>query len=166
MYRRSVIAAGVVSLAGCSQAMTDAVGPDRETAENALRDKINAEREAAGVHTLAVSDTLATAARDHSRDMDERDFYGHENPDGEGPSDRVPCRASENLHRGDIARIRNANSDKTWSTADGEELAGYVAEGWTISEPHRENMIAVRWQNFGVGIHVGDAEFFATALFC
>lgn len=38
---------------------------------------------------LAVVPTLSNAARDHSRDMDNRDFFAHTNPDGDRPWDRA-----------------------------------------------------------------------------
>ena len=163
MHRRTVLAAGAAALAGCSDALD---GPDPAEAERLIREGINDERSAVGTATLPSDDSLATAARAHSADMHERDFYGHETPDGVGPSARAGCRAGENIHRGQIGEMRNVDGDETYQTADVAELAAYVVEGWVLSEGHYELMTSPRWARVGVGVHIADNAFFATALFC
>jgi len=35
-----------------------------------------------------------------------------------------------------------------------------------LSDGHYRLMTDTRWQHVGAGVHVGDEEFFATAMFC
>lgn len=163
MLRRSVLAGAAVALAGCSDVFA---GPEPDAAETAIHNRINEERAAAGVPDVGSDAGLQTVARAHSDDMAERDFYAHENPDGETPGDRVACAAGENLHRGEIGRMKNPGSDKTWSTTAVDELAGFVIEGWVRSDSHYQNMTNSRWSRVGVGVAIVDGGFFVTAVFC
>lgn len=165
MQRRTLLAGVAVAVAGCSSSAT--AGPDADAAAEQLRAAINEERQAAGVVELAPSDTLAEAAREHSRDMHQREFYGHENPDGEHPWDRVRCRASENIHRGEVAaELRGFESEDVFNTTTAEGIAGYVRTGWVNSDGHYQNMTRSEWGEIGVGVYVGADEFYATAMFC
>jgi len=164
MKRRTVLAGSALALAGCS---SDALeGPEAADAEAEIRDRLAGLRDSEGLSELSARDALATAARGHSRDMHERDFYAHENPDGAGPSDRAGCRAGEVIHRGEIGEMRNRGSDETYDTYAADELAAYVVDGWRLSEPHFETITLPRWAAIGVGVYIGDGEFFATAMFC
>jgi uncharacterized protein YkwD len=165
MHRRTFVAAAAVGVAGCASSSAGlredtTVGPEPAAAATAVRHRLNDARESAGVAALPSDDALADAARGHSQDMHARDFYAHENLDGEGPSDRAGCRAAENLHRGDIA----GGGEFDTSTADG--LGSYVVEGWRESEGHRRIMLARGYRAVGVGVAIEGGEFFATALFC
>ena len=185
MQRRTVLAGAAVALAGCaadSGPQDDDSGnesspesdeetqgsepPDHETAEERIRAHINVERAEAGVRELGRSRELADAARAHSRDMHDREFYDHRNPDGQEPWDRVVCEAGENIHRGEIGRMQNVDSEHRWQTRDPEELAGYVIEGWVLSREHYENMTDRHWEQVGVGVHIEGGEFYVTAKFC
>ena len=186
MQRRTVLAGVAVALAGCAadsgpqdddsgnESSPESNGeqqqgsepPDHETAEDRIRAHINVERAEAGVRELGRSRQLADAARAHSRDMYDREFYRHRNPDGQEPWDRVVCDAGENIHRGEIGRMQNADSEHRWQTRDPEELAGYVIEGWILSREHYENMVDPQWEQVGVGVHIDGGEFFVTAKFC
>jgi len=163
MKRRTVLAGVPLALAGCLDAFD---GPDADAAAQAILAAINDERAAVGVGSLAGDDRLKSAAIEHSRDMAARDFYDHQNPDGQEPWDRVGCQAGENIHGGDLGRMQNVGQSKTWNTREPDELAGYVAEGWLNSRGHYENMIDSRWSAVGIGVHIADGEFLVTAKFC
>jgi hypothetical protein len=62
--------------------------------ERAAIDLINADRaffqeESSGARALAANDALSEVARCHARDLCERSFFDHENPDGELVEDRT-----------------------------------------------------------------------------
>ena len=174
MQRRAVLAGVAVGLAGCAGGDTDGgdspddsvTAPEREAAEAAIVEGINEIRSEEHAGTIGVDEPLRDAARAHSRDMAERGFYAHQNPDGEEPWDRVLCDAGENIHRGEIGRMQNEGGDETWQTRHADELAGYVVEGWVISDDHYRLMIDGTWRAMGVGVAIVDGEFFATAKFC
>ena len=168
MNRRTLLAGSAVALAGCTDAIEEAAaGPDPEAAATQIRESINQIRATASAVGLQESSTLQEAALRHSRDMAERDFYAHRNPDGEMPWHRVACEASENIHRGQIGEMQNVDSNKVWNTSDTGELAGYVVEGWEESSEHYQNLIDPKWTAIGVGLYIDETqEFFATAMFC
>lgn len=166
MHRRSVLALGAAALAGCAADADSDAGPDTEAAEQAIIDGINEARREATVAELTPTDRLHQPAREHSRDMADRDFYRHVNPDGEDATDRAGCFAGENLHRGEIGQMQNHGSDETWRTTSADALAGFVVEGWKLSEEHYRNMIDGQFERVGVGVAIVDGEFFATAKFC
>jgi len=144
----------------------DALAPPEESkAEAATRARINAERGERDLPALSRASRLTDAASAHSADMATRGFYGHTNPDGEGPTERAPCRAGEIIYRGDLGRTATPDG-REWDTSTAAGIAAYLVHGWSGSQGHAEIMLGQRWAQFGVGVHIGDREFFATALFC
>lgn len=165
MLRRSLLVGVAALSAGCVDAVTP-TSPQPREAERLAAERINDARADADVGTLPVAESLREAARAHARDMSERDFYDHVNPDGEAPEDRVACGAAENIHRGEIAPMETQDGE-TWYVREPDDMAGYLVRGWTLSEPHRQNMTQPDYRQLGVGIYVGgDNEFFASAMFC
>jgi len=58
-------------------------------AENQLKDLVDTERAKQGKGALEWDESLRSIARAHSRDMAEKGYFGHVNPDGQGPGDRL-----------------------------------------------------------------------------
>lgn len=173
MNRRTVLAAGVVTVAGgagvvlAGDSDLELVSePDVNAAESQIVAGINDTRADVGVGALERSDHLAAAAHDHSADMAERDFFSHENPDGETPTDRAGCRAGENIQAGTLGPARDPDTGREYNTRETAELAAAVVDGWRNSQGHYEQMIMPRWAATGVGVYLTDEEFFATAMFC
>ncbi|OHB05319.1 MAG: hypothetical protein A3A26_01895 [Candidatus Zambryskibacteria bacterium RIFCSPLOWO2_01_FULL_47_14] len=61
---------------------------DRE-AEQEIFSMVNVERKKAGLEDLVWDEEMAEVARAHSLDMWQRQYFAHENPDGETPLDRL-----------------------------------------------------------------------------
>ena len=102
---------------------------------------VNEIRAENGLEPFVYDYTLADVARAHSRDMIDRNFFDHENPDGESPSDRISA-----------AGIR-------WSRCAENIAAGYsspqeVVEGWMDSPGHRANILG-NCERLGVGLAIG-----------
>jgi uncharacterized protein YkwD len=124
----------------------DSTGPGPEapgSADPAVRefvDLANAHRETAGCNPLLWHEGTAAVAQAHSEDMVERDFFAHQNPDGESPFDR----------------LREAGVE--WSGGAGENIAwGYptaaaVLAGWLGSPGHRANLENCGYTHHGVGL--------------
>src|SRR3989344_3839040 len=55
--------------------------------EREMFELVNDARLEAGLHPLLLDDTLTIVAQKHSQDMWERQYFAHENPDGETPFD-------------------------------------------------------------------------------
>ena len=98
-----------------------------------------------GLEPLCINPVLTRAARSHSREMVEKDYFSHYSDDGEGVG----------------ARLRRFGYD--WSVC-GENLAGgysdpgepdSVFELWTKSTHHRANILDGRFRQVGVGTYTG-----------
>lgn len=143
-----------------------AVGPlgtglDADTLEDDIEDESNQARADAGVPTTDHDTALAAVARTHSRDMRDRGFVSHTNPDDEKPQDRVDaagidCRVGENIYqtpRGAIATSEPA-------------VAEHVVRSWLDSSGHRRTLLRERYTKQGVGVAVGEDAVYVTQLFC
>lgn len=94
---------------------------------------------------LAMDPLLRCTARVHSLDMFERGFFDHDNPDGEGPGDRL-----------DAADYQGS----TWgeNIAQGYSSPEEVVDGWMDSDGHCSNIMAQNFSLLGVGYHPGEAD--------
>ena len=61
----------------------------RKELETGMLDMINAEREKLGLPALYFDEELAEVARTHSKDMFQRGYFSHFNPEGKSPFDRI-----------------------------------------------------------------------------
>lgn len=98
----------------------------------------NKRRIAAKLPPLQPDLQLVLAARDHSRDMVQRDFFSHESP---APGKRT---------FGDRVRRFNTTASGENIYAGSESGAGAV-ESWMNSPPHRENILSESATRIGVG---------------
>lgn len=101
---------------------------------------VNAERDAQGLAPLAWHDTMSDVAYDHALDMDVRDFFDHDNPDGDGPGERL-------LDRG-LAFTAVAEN-----IAEGPQTAAEVMALWMGSVDHEANILSPLVSQLGVGVH-------------
>lgn len=132
-----------------------------EEVEFHIEEQTNEERTAAGLQPAEHDADLAAVAREHSRDMRDRGFVDHTNPDGEDPADRVAaagfeCLPGENIYqapRGGLATSERA-------------LADHVVRSWLNSEGHRETLLRYRYDRQGVGVAVGEDAVYVTQVFC
>lgn len=139
---------------------------DAEAVEAAIVDQINAVRFENNVPELGRDSDLRFAARQHSKDMHERDFFAHENPDGEQPWDRVPCDAAETLYESPIGgAVKNA-SGETFDTTTVRDAAAIVVSGWVKSDRHYGIMIDDVFERIGVGVVRADGRYLVTAMYC
>lgn len=101
----------------------------------------NRERTQKNLNRLAADDALWRIACHYSRDMLRRDFFRHEDPDGNGPSDRVAKR-----HR----RLIGEAGENLWArsgpgTPTPKSLAEKIVTQWMNSPPHRKNILRPRF---------------------
>jgi uncharacterized protein YkwD len=99
---------------------------------------------------LAIDAALRCAARNHSLDMATRGFFDHENPEGEGPADR-------------IERAGFAWSAVGENIAQGQPTPEAVMRSWMASPGHCANLLDRRFEFIGVGFHgEGNAQWTQT----
>jgi len=104
---------------------------------------------------LTMNDSLRCAARKHSQDMNNRNFFDHVNPDGEDPFDRIAMagygsytQAGENI-------------------AGGSDSPEATVAGWLESDGHCSNMMSPTYTEIGVGAYegLGDWTYYWTQTF-
>ncbi len=169
MRRRAVLGlVAVTTLAGCltddrggdstsTPSPTPVTFPGVATVEREIHEAVNEHRRANGLDALAFDDELAAVARAHSRDMIDRDFVGHEDPDGDGPAERV----------GDLCEAVGENIVVTYwdrRLEDGTRiqtvsaLADDVLTSWLGSPSHRANLEDKLYEREGIGVAIDTAN--------
>lgn len=110
----------------------------------ALHNKARTDR---GLKPLCVNAKLTRAARSHSREMIEKDYFSHNSYNGESAGIRLSRRFGYD-----------------WSVC-GENIAGgYGTSGepdpifklWMNDPPHKANILDGRFRQVGVGTHTGN----------
>lgn len=110
--------------------------------ENDIFAMTNQERVAKGLSELFLCTYARAAARAHSQDMADNDYFAHTNLDGQTGGDRLSLvkipwrRYGENLAY----------------TYGYEDPAAASIEGWMNSPGHRENILNGKFTHVGVGV--------------
>lgn len=91
---------------------------------------------------LAMQPNLRCAARAHSKDMAERNFFDHVNPDGESPFDRMMKAGYSFFTAGE-------------NIAAGNDTAEATMQQWMESDGHCANIMNPDFKEIGVGYHPG-----------
>jgi uncharacterized protein YkwD len=141
-------------------------GPTSYTGMEAVEATIikltNLERFGLGLKGLKPNPQLAIAARQHSREMGEKDYFAHESPVAEWrePWQRAYRAGYWGMSVGEnIVMVRNGDF------ANDDAIAADFVRRWMNSKPHRENILKPDWSLIGVGVvKVGNA-IFGTQLF-
>lgn len=141
--------------------------PSTGELEQLIHAAVNDYRQEQGLSTLEFDDHLASFARNHSADMYERDFFDHDNPDSDGPEDRVDGYCSpigENLA---INYWDRPFEDGTRHTT-AEALAEDVVQQWIDSPGHRELLEHDEFGRQGIGVVFDDDtnRVYVTQKFC
>lgn len=98
---------------------------------------VNNERIKNGLNTLRWDNSLAELAKAHCEDMIARNFFSHNNPDGETPFDRMKKAGISYLAAGE-------------NIAAGQYSPEAVFKEWMASEGHRENIMKPDFQYIGI----------------
>ncbi len=102
----------------------------------------NAERAKNGLNPLEWDDSLANLGKTHCEDMINRNFFAHNNPDGETPFDRMK-KAGISYH----AAGENI--------AAGQYSPEAAMKAWMDSPGHRQNILNPEFKSLGVGVVKG-----------
>lgn len=137
----------------------------------------NLERASEGLPPLSADPALGAIARAHSRDMVTRDFFSHESPDGDGPSERAekagygvrkPAEEEEAEGLGEnIGQVPlGMVEDIGLVTHDAQRIAAAQVWSWMDSRGHRNNILSEDYERIGVGVaYDGKGIYFCTQLF-
>lgn len=102
----------------------------------------NSERAEVGASQLTLDPKLTELAQAHARDMVQRSYFSHTNPDGQDPFDRL--RAASVSYRAAAENI-----------ARGQSTPVGVMSSWMNSSGHRTNLLNTRYSRIGVGSYQG-----------
>lgn len=105
----------------------------------------NVERKAEGCDPLRSDSALSKAARGHSVDMAERDYFDHNSPDGTTPWKRMLNAGYEQPAAENIAK--------------GQADAASVVAAWMDSSGHRENILNCSYEAIGVGVELDEGPY-------
>lgn len=150
--------------------------------EKKIHDLINAERKKKGLAALGWQESLNRIARRYSQDMSKRNFFAHNDPEGNSFLDRYKeegfaCRlrignttylggeniAQDNLYKSVL--YRNGVAYYDWNTED--EIAASIVNGWMNSKGHRENILTPYFKRHGIGLSISDdGKVYVTQNFC
>ena len=160
MFRtRRALAAALLALATAALA-APAVGQEDDGKLNAIEqealDEVNAERQAAGLTPLVCTPELCRLARSDSRDMVERHFFDHQDPDGRRVNERADQAGIQWRSVGEnIARNRGF-----------KDPAAVAVREWMKSAGHRENILDARYLETGIGAWIApDKTVYFTQVF-
>jgi uncharacterized protein YkwD len=132
-----LLVAGLPFAAGATAVERDPT-PDSARVRELAR-LVNAHRRSRGLGTLAWHEGAARVARAHADDMAERQFFGHVNPDGFGPFQRL--RAAGIGYRAAAENV-----------ASGYVTPRHVLADWLASRGHRQNLEDPRYTHHGIGL--------------
>ncbi len=132
-----------------------------------IHGRINQERRKYGLPAMRWDDALGRIAGRHSRDMADKQYFGHISPEGHGFAHRYvkngyACGVTVNgvLRRGaeNIYRI---------VPAAGGDPAETAVRGWLGNRDDRKNLLSAPWEREGIGICTGpDGVLYITLNFC
>lgn len=146
----TVESAGVAKLSGGRVETCDGGSIRLNAYEKRILGLHNRTRKQRGLETLCVNPALTQAARAHSSDMIEEDYFAHTSPDGETLVERL-------RHFGYVTEGYGF-----WKVGGNIAFGNYskgepdhIFEGWMNSPPHRENILEGDFEQIGIGTAAG-----------
>jgi hypothetical protein len=125
------------------------VGVAQADFESDVIELVNIEREARNLHPLSYNQELTVAARRHSQDMGDRNYFNHTTP----PPDEIEF----------YERITDAGYDYRncgENIAAGLATPEAVVDGWMNSDGHRANILDPDYCDIGVGYATANGSDF------
>ncbi|MEX2249224.1 MAG: CAP domain-containing protein [Parvibaculum sp.] len=116
----------------------------------AVMTAVNAWRKGKGAGALSADATLQRAAAVHAADMALRGYFGHHNPEGQGPRERVL--AVDPAFSASISENLQMLDGPSYAAMDDAALAEVMVTKWAQSPSHRQIMQADAATRSGVGI--------------
>ena len=142
---------------------TDTPGDVVTRIEMQIHAEVNEYRQANDLDPLTFDEELATVARNHSQDMNDRQYLSHQSPEGDGPGERL---ADAGISCDSWAENIAFEYDPSFSEEDAESVAESIVDGWIDSPGHRQNLLG-NYDEQGIGVDIrDDGQVRATQMFC
>ncbi|MEG0307167.1 MAG: CAP domain-containing protein [Clostridium sp.] len=126
--------------------------------EQFIFNKVNEERAKAGVSQLSYSGLMEKYARIKSKDMGDRNYFDHKNPEGQLITTQMD-------NDGVTYRAWGENIAYIGGVSDLNALADQFMTNWMNSQGHRENILSTNFQSIGVGVYKSGNKYYATQEF-
>jgi uncharacterized protein YkwD len=129
------------------------------TVEAAIVNLTNDIRRRNGLPILPEDGICRDAARGHSADMLNRNYFSHTDPEGRTLKERLPA---------NLATRQGGENIWTGRGHDPREihyLAQMIMDGWMKSPGHRANILSPGYTHLGVGVMAKNQEIKATQVF-
>jgi uncharacterized protein YkwD len=112
-----------------------------------------------GLPVFLKDEICRDAARGHSADMANRNYFSHTDPENRSLKDRLPANLcprqwGENIWTG-----------SGYNTRQSHQLAQIIIVGWMNSPGHRKNILDPCYTHLGVGVMAKNQEVKATQVF-
>jgi uncharacterized protein YkwD len=127
--------------------------------ESAIVDLTNDIRRRNGLAMLLVDGICRDAARGHSADMLDRNYFSHTNPEGRALKERMPANLAASQWGENIWTGRGYDPRQV------RYLAQKIMDGWMKSPGHRANILTPGYTHLGVGVMTKNQEIRATQVF-
>ncbi|WP_066889536.1 CAP domain-containing protein [Clostridium nigeriense] len=126
--------------------------------EQAIFQRVNKERAAAGLPALSYNTTMEHYARVKSKDMGDRGYFDHKDPQGRLITEQMKADGvSYNAWGENIAYIQGVNGNST--------LATQFMDNWMNSPGHRANILSSNFSSIGIGVYKIGNTYYATQEF-
>lgn len=123
--------------------------------EVAIHNRVNLERDKAGINRLHLAEDMRDVAQAHSRHMIKEDYFAHEGPDGRSWKPTGCDEWGENLYR------------ESGMGQDPSHVAERAVRSWMGSQDHRENIVRESFNSEGVGVAISQSdEIYVTQNLC
>lgn len=124
--------------------------------EVAIHNRVNLERDEAGINRLNWHQDMREVAQSHSRHMISEGYFGHEGPEGRSwKPNNCGGEWGENLYR------------ESGLGQDPRAVAERAVRSWMDSEGHRRNIVTESFNSEGVGVAISsDDEIYVTQNLC
>jgi uncharacterized protein YkwD len=109
----------------------------------------NVERQKAGLPPLTYNAYLESSAQVHADDMQQRDYFEHDTPEGKTPTERIKS-------SGYLNEYDQCNCNKSYAVGEnlgkGQVSAAEAVETWMNSPEHKANILNAKFSEIGIGI--------------
>lgn len=126
--------------------------------EQAIFQRVNQERAAAGLPALSYNGTMEYYARVKSKDMGDRGYFDHKDPQGKLITEQMKANGVSYSAWGEnIAYIQGVSGNAT--------LATQFMDNWMNSSGHRANILSSNFSSIGIGVYKIGNTYYATQEF-
>lgn len=126
--------------------------------EQAIFQRVNQERTAAGLPALTYNTTMEHYARLKSQDMGDRGYFDHTNPEGKLITEQMKA-------DGVSYRAWGENIAYISGMSDNAQLATKFMDNWMNSSGHRANILSSNFSSIGIGVYKIGNTYYATQEF-